>query len=691
MMNPLQTRFFALRGGLDLVTPAVETPPGRVIAGVNYEPHRRGYRRVDGFERFDGQPKPSEASYSVLNFDAGVTAVAEGDTVTGATSGATGKALIAGVLETGTYAGSDATGYLVLTNVSGTFQDNENLEVSAATVCVANGTAVDRGALTDANDSTWHRDAIETARALIAKPSGSGPVRGAWMYKGVVYAFRDNAGATAAVMHKSTTSGWTAVDLGSEISFDAGTVEFTEDDTLTGGTSAATATIKRVVLESGDWSTSDATGRLILSGVTGTFQDNETITDGAGGSATSASADSAITLSAGGHYQFRNHNFYGASNLLRMYGVNGVDRGFEFDGTVFVPIATGMTTDTPNRVEVHRNHLFFAFPGGSAQHSSTGNPYQWTVITGAGEIGIGEEITDMLSSASGSLTILGRNKTCVLFGDDSANWVLSTIADDAGGIAWTTQNIGAPYYLDDIGIRSLETTQKFGDFRIGTITEMVEPVFEQQRVAGVTPVGSIRVRGKDQYRLFWSDGTGLTIYFGRQPAESLPFDLGITVFCAASCEDTDGNEVLLVGDDQGMVYQLDAGTSFDGSEVQAYLRFAFNHVGSPSKHKRWKKAVLEMDGGPDTQIGLVAEFSYSNSDQPPSTEQTFSVSGSGGIWNEFNWNDFYWSSPVEGQAEAHIDGLGINLSIAAISDATYEEPHILHGMTLQFTYRGDAR
>ena len=63
------------------------------------------------------------------------------------------------------------------------------------------------------------------------------------------------------------------------LAFDAQTSNFTIGQTLTGGTSGATATITGV-------SDSGTTGVVVLGGITGTFADNESITDGAGGSAT---------------------------------------------------------------------------------------------------------------------------------------------------------------------------------------------------------------------------------------------------------------------------------------------------------------------------------------------------------------------------------------------------------------------
>ncbi|MEO1140744.1 MAG: hypothetical protein AAFW66_00120 [Pseudomonadota bacterium] len=74
------------------------------------------------------------------------------------------------------------------------------------------------------------------------------------------------------------------------ITVDAVTSDFTDGETLTGGTSAATATIVSSNIVSG-------AGTIRINNVSGTFQDNETVTDGSGGSATS-NIPSGITATA---------------------------------------------------------------------------------------------------------------------------------------------------------------------------------------------------------------------------------------------------------------------------------------------------------------------------------------------------------------------------------------------------------
>ena len=681
----IKTQYYSLGGGVDMVTPAITVSPGFARSSVNYEPLDQGYMRIDGFERLDGQPKPSDASYWILDFDAGTAIISEGDTVTGADSGATGEALIDAVIESGSYGGNDAAGYNVLVNVVGTFQNNENLQVSAATKSVADGVVKQLGADTDALNDTYLQDAIETTRADILVVPGSGNMRGAWIYGGVTYAFRDNAGGTAVDMYKATAAGWVLQDLGETFTFTSGgTTEIQEEDTVTGSVSGETAVVKRVILTDGTWAGGDAEGRLIVYSVSGAFQ-AENLLVSAANLATIAADAVPNTLGAGGRFDFVNSNFGGHSGTNRMYGCDGASLGFEWDGAVFVPIITGMTTDTPAHVFVHKKHLFYSFTGGSVQHSGIGDPYAWTILSGATEIAIGEEITGFSGNATKTLTIFGRNTIAILYGTSAADWELVTLTDEAGAIEWTAQLIGSPIYMDDRGLRSLETTQAFGDFKLGTLTRLVDPVFKAKKKAGVTPLASVRVRAKEQYRLFWSDGTGLTMYLGRGKPEIMEFNLGKAVHCIASGEDSSGNEIIVFGSTDGYIYQLDAGTSFDGAAVDAYVRLPFNHVGTPARHKKWRQLTLEMDAAFGSTLNILADFGYGDPEGTVAAAEATAIGGGAGYWNLDNWNEFQWSAAGVGVALLHIEGEGTNMSVSFLSEKIYEAPHVLHGLTLHFS------
>jgi hypothetical protein len=193
------------------------------------------------------------------------------------------------------------------------------------------------------------------------------------------------------------------------------------------------------------------------------------------------------------------------------------------------------------------------------------------------------------------------------------------------------------------------------------------------------------VRAKDQYRLFWSDGTGLTIYLGRKEPEIMEFDLGKVVHCIASGEDSNGNEIIIFGSTDGYIYQLDAGTSLDGSAVTAYIRLPFNHVGTPTQHKRWHQLTLEMDAAVATVISILVDFGFGDPEATTAAEETFTVSGGAGYWNLDNWDEFQWSATGTGVALLHIEGEGTNMSVSFLSEKIYEEPHTFHGLTLHYS------
>lgn len=722
-----ETRFYPLRGGLNLTSPAIEMPPGHVIAGLNYEPIERGYGRVAGYERFDGRPKPSEASYSILYFDNGVAEVAASSVVTGVTSGATGTAIRAGVLyrsdggDVGSYAGSDAQGYLVLTSVSGTFVDNEALQVSGSGVATVNGEAVEAGAPSDDADRAWLQMSIERARAAITAPTGAGALLGGFVYQGDVYAFRNVAGNSAAKLWRATTAGWVEVPFGRALAFTlggsgVGNLPITEGVEIVGATSSATATVLKVVVTSGDWDAGTAAGTIWFASQTGTFTD-EDIRDGGVVVGHVAGNSTAVTLPPGGRYECVVANFYGASNLIKVYGVNGVGRAFEFDGTTLALINTGLPDDLdkPQHLAVHKGQLFLSYEGGLLQNSAQGDPFNWASVEGAVEIGLGESITGIVPDVQGALVALGRNKIAVLYGNNKTDFTLTDLSSDSGAAEWSVSMIDVPIYLDHGGVRSLQTSNAFGNFVRGSFTQMIEPLIRAIIRSGLQVAGCLVCKAKDQYRLYWSDGRGIVMFLGRKSPETLPVKLLHTPWSFFGGDDSLGRELLFMGSTSGMLYQLESGTSHDGSPIEAYLRFPFCHVGSPTQEKRWHKVTIEADSGPGIRIGITAEFAYGNADQPPGIQVDYvgrkSVSaiwgrstwgkatwkavdvgaledqGVGGFYEEDFWDRIYWSSPIEGSINAYVDGIGNNMSVTVFNDGTYARSHVLHGIIFNFTYR----
>lgn len=692
-----RTQHYALKGGLNTETPPLSLQPGEMLGVLNYElVNGGGARRIDGFERLDGKHSPSEADYWIVNFDSGSTAIVAGDIVSAVaaptSSDKAGEVLANATVTSGTWAGGDAAGYFYVTRQTNRldpdFANNDIIYVSAADVATANDAATISGAPDDATDETMKQTAIELLRDRIGTVTGSGNIRGVWMQNGVKYAFRDNAGGTACDMWKSSATGWTAVSLGRELNFTSGgTTVIAEGDTITGATSGATAVVGRVLATSGTWAGGDAAGRLILTSQTGTLQ-AENLNIGASlNVATIAGNSTAITLLPGGRYEFWNYNFYGSASTRRMYGCDGVNRAFEFDGTVFVPINTGMTSDTPKHIIGHKRHLFLMFDNGSVQHSPVGDPTAvWTTVLGASEIGTGDEGTGFVTLPNDTLGIFNRNSTYVLYGASSSDWNLTQFSDESGAIEWTIQRMGVPIYLDDRGLMDFRQSPNFGDFENSSFSQKIKSLINSKRLLAVS---SVRSRSKDQYRIFFTDGTGIFASFaGRKLEGFTDVNYGKTFYCAASVEDTDGTEVLLFGSSDGYVYQLDKGTSFDGAAVAAFIRLPFNHIGSPEYKKRFFKAVVELTSPGAMTLSFTPDFTYGFES---GASEDVTTQPSGGYWNIAEWDEFYYSDQITGSPEIYFDGHGKNVGILMYTNHTYELPHIIHGVTLHYSVHGVAR
>lgn len=678
-----QTAFFPLVGGLDLVTPAIAVKPGRAVAALNYEPVEAGYQRAAGYERFDGHPKPSEAAINYMPV-VGASAIAAGQTVTGAASGATGVVLADVAL------GADHIG---LTAIMGTFDPSEAVKIGVATVATTAGDVVVGFAPDAEQRAAWVASAASLARAQISAVPGSGSVLGAWKYAGSVYAVRNNDAGTAAVMWKSSPAGWVQVLQSHTLLFTSGgAYEAAEGDVITGATSGATATVRRVVLQSGGFPAGTAEGYLVISPISGTFV-AENLNIGVNlNVATIAEAPIQNAFPPGGRYEFLTHNFYGASNLTRVYGVNGVGYAFEFDGTTIVPIRTGMVIDAPTRIAVHRQHLFLAFPGGSLQFSEVGEPLRFSAVLGAGEIALGHEITDLIPNNTEVLTILTENSIASLYGNDADDFVLQTLTDGAGAMPWTADKLGNPIYMDNRGVRSITSSQAFGNFNVGTLTSDIQPYIRNRRAAGAVPVAACVLRSKNQYRLFFSNGEGIYIFTGRKQPESMPFNLGKVVTCVFSIEGDDRNEEAFFGSTDGMVYQLDKGTSFDGAPIEYFAKLAFNHLGAPQVLKRWYKAVIECQSAPTATIRVSSDFNYGDPDFLTTPGENMTINGGGlGLWDSDLWDTFYWDGLIAGQAEVYFDGVGKSLSLLIAGAGSDEQPHLLQGITLYYTPRGLQR
>ncbi len=677
----VQQEFIQFQGGLDVVTPPLFIKPGFVREAQNREQSiNGGYTRIEGYERSDGRPSPSAAAYAVIQATITGT-IAVSDTVTGGTSAATGLVV---ALTSNT---------VVVTKVTGTFVTAETLTVAAVTQATSTSTAITDGASTVKLHAQYKNLAADQYRADILAIPGSGSVLGFWVFDDIRYGWRNNAGGTASVMHKQTASGWSAVTMYNEVSFTVGAVATPADGaTLTQG--GVTATVQRVVLQTGTFTAGTAAGRFIVTSPAGGNFAAGAATLTGGATATLSAIQTAISFAIpGGRFEFINENFGGAANTKKMYGVDRLNRGFEFDGTTLVPIATGMTADTPEHITAHNKHLFFSFKG-SVQHSAPGTPYIWSAVVGAGELAVGDTVTGFRpqpgSQTVGTLSIFTRNKISMLYGTGVSNWNLVDYKQEAGAFAHTIQHMASTMMFDDRGITTLATTQAYGNFADATISQRVHTWLKERRTKAIA---SMVMRDKNQYRLFFTDKSALFVtMIGNKVSGMMPILLGHAPTCAFSGELNDGSEVAYFGGSDGHIYQMEKGTSFDGDTIDEFLHLAYNSSKSPRTIKSYRHCSVEMSGAGYAEFNFTYGLGYAATTiSQPGSESVDVSFVSSGLWDVGVYDIGIWDGQTLMPSEMDMRGDAENVSLIFASNSDYFASTTMSGALMSYSPRRSMR
>lgn len=670
----VDTDAVALGGGLDIISGPYSVKPGVLRFAINYEALvTGGYERARGYERFDGRARPSDATYAVAVPATTFSGLVVGDTVTGATSGVTGKLMYI-----------SAAGWIALTRMTGAFTVGENLQVGGITKGVYSS---DIASIDGFVDNAVLALCADEYRASIAKPAGSGPIRGVAILGADVFAWRDNAGGTACNIWKASATGWQAVTLFHEVSFTAGSAAYAEGATITQGGNSAT--VKRVVLETGDWGAGTAAGRLII-----TAPAPAAFAAGAaagGGACTLSGANAAITLLPGGRVETDAHNFGGAVTTRRLYGCDGVNREFEFDGTVYVPISTGMSARRASYVKCHKSYLWFAF-GSSLQKSAVGSPYQWSAVLGAAELAAGDTITGLLSvggsEAQAAMMVFCLNSALVLYGSDTASFKLTPLSDEAGASAWSVQDMGRPMVHDVPGFRAYSPTQSYGNFSWELASRAIEPLARQK-----TPVCSVFSKSLGRYRCFFADGTAVSATPWGKGFAWMPLSLPIKPVVATSAE-VSGVTRTFYGTEDGWVVEADVGRSFDGAAITHAFKLSQLHQKSPLVIKQYRAIEAECLGNSAFSLSMGAEFLTAD----PDAQQDYSVEfeqlalyGNALVWSGSSWGQAQWGAGELSRKRARIPGQGVAISPIFGGSSASELHHQITSLFIHYTGRRIAR
>jgi hypothetical protein len=593
-LQDVRTKTIKLLGGLNTEIASMERPPGELSVCINYHQAAgdySGYQSMKGYERYDGQALASSIAGDTYDEYAGGPDYVLNDRV----YVDTGNTPVFYCIQAAG-SGSNAPD-------SGTPGDNTWWKYESD--------------LADVDEYNYRKR--EAQRTLIAAVPGSGPIRGIHIFGNDTYAWRDNAGATAMELYKSTASGWSLVA--------------TTGMTVAGGSIRA---------------------------VTSRFAKYD-------------------------------------SNSDNMFWVDGVTEGvhvLDSSGTYSQITHTNLPSLNPINIGAWENRLFLVYETGSIFFGQVGKPDNFDSATGyAGEIDLGEPVTD-IEAAAGKLLIFTRSKIKVLhYGSTTDQFIfkLDDFSDNIGAISETVQSLyETTYFGDDRGPNQLGTSAETGGFTAKNIGQKVETEYDSNK-ANIT--GSAVDIINQRYYLFYTSGStsnGLSFTINKGKLKGIGrFQLDHKATVVTHGITTSGTPQIFFGNDAGMVFLMESGTSFDGDDILTRFITSYYHYGTPRHWKNFLRLMFEIDCGSQMPFTTGVIFDYGSPLLANSANQDQNVSGGSSTWGgDLVWGTFTWGAGVLGRGISYIHGYGSNMSVLVETETNVFSQHTIHNLTTDYEMGG---
>ena len=327
-------------------------------------------------------------------------------------------------------------------------------------------------------------------------------------------------------------------------------------------------------------------------------------------------SSSGVNLSGSGKVRFTKHHF-GSNDVLII--VDGDDKPYKWDGSTFAQITTATgDQDGAQHVANHKNHLFFG-KDTTLSFSAPFSDTDFTAASGAGTIVFDNAITGLISFRE-QLIIFTEKTIHLLAGSSIADFKLEPITRDIGAVQPdTVQEIGGDImFLGPDGLRLLSATERNNDFGLAVVSKMIQPTMTQF-VGQSTSYSSVVIREKSQYRLLgfnasYTDESArgiLGTQFAQQGGELMQWaeTKGINAYVASSSLNGT-TEYILFANDDGYVYQMESGNSFDGKNIVASFKTPALPISDPATRKNMYKMKLFVDPQGGFTATMSTEFDY---------------------------------------------------------------------------------
>jgi hypothetical protein len=622
--------------------------PGSARLLQNFEPSiKGGYRRINGYTKFDSAPVPPYGDVRVQ------------------ASGQTGTSLdVANMHETPAVGNT-----FTVAGVAGTYT------ISALAYSSTNKSAT----LT----ITPSLDSSPADVAVVTFVTGSSRIEGTYFCPTGVKAFSLRGGA----LWSSVGTGWSFVNTP-----DYGTV------LVNGGSQTGTSLIVDDIAS--DTYTPQVGDTFTVAGVEQVYTVTVEATVASGAStltispalATSPADNAAITflaisLSGGTKARFHLFNFNGTPKNVM---VDNFNNPTVFTGTTCVSLQGSSDVTGASFVEEFKDHLFFA-KGDLISHTAPFDEADFTPGNGAGSYRLPGDCTGLITFRE-QMVNFSQSDIRKLQGSSLADFTLTSIANDTGCIEGdSVKEVGGDVlYLAPDGIRFLGATERIGDFNLSIASRQIQGEMSNFITSG-SSYSAVTVRGKNQYRIFKYVQGGLSGlaegFIGSQFLDQNALSInwgkakGLNVYRAHSAYTNDEEYVVFSNDDE-YVYRMESGSTFDGEAITSRYYTPFMVVSDPTLRKTAYKVdtYFDPEGAVSGTLTLKYDFNKPGKIQP----ETITFTG-GGVFSLYG-EDVYGTSTYGGNPDTSFESRVVGSFFTASLQYEFDggPPFILDTVILEY-------